>query len=131
VDIDGHAHATLTLFDQDGDRRIYDVPSQWTTDVTHDPLGWQTLLLNTLSPQASESNAIGGDAIVILNEIGFDSTRVVALDVAFDGNPSSAGLDNLQFMPLVTIIPEPSTVGLGLISMAALMFGRRRSWRTA
>ncbi len=118
VDINGGAHATLTLTDTTGDVRIYDVPSQWTTDVTVATMGWQTLLLNTLAAQPSEPSASGGDATVIQNDAGFDPTSVVQLNVAFDGSPSSAAIDNLVF------IPEPAS--LALLGLGALAMFRRR-----
>lgn len=126
IDIDRHAHVTLTLFDQEGDLRIYSVPSRWTTDVTRDPLGWQTLFLNILTPQPSEPKAHGHDAVVILDEEEFDFTRVVRLDVAFDGQSTSAGLDELVFLPR---IPEPSSAALGLLGLVALAWRRTRRTR--
>jgi len=118
VDINGGAHATLTISDSSGDMRVYDVPSKWTTDVTVALTGWQTLFLNTLAAQPSEANAIGGDATVIQNDIGFDPLDVVQLSVAFDGDPSSAGLTNLVF------VPEPAS--LALIGLGSLAMLRRR-----
>lgn len=120
VDINGGAHLTLYLTDSSGDQRVYDVPSKWTTDVTVDPTGWQTLWLNTLADQPSEANAIGGDATVTLNEAGYDPLDVVQLRVAFDATiSSSAGIDNLVF------VPEPASLALmGLGTLAAL---RRRN----
>lgn len=118
VDINGGAHATLTLADSGGDLRIYDVPSQWTTDVTVALNGWQTLFLNTLAAQPSEANAAGNDATVIQNDAGFDPLDVVQLRVAFDGDPSSAGLTNLVF------VPEPAS--LALLGLGGLAMLRRR-----
>ena len=122
IDINGGAHVTVTLTDVGGLQRVYDVPTKWTTDVTNAPAGWQTLFLNTLNPQPAEPNATGNDATVIQNDVGFDSTAVIQLDVLFDGSPSSAGMDNLVF-----IVPEPATVmllGLGLLAMVRRGCGR-------
>ncbi len=122
VDINGSAGATLTLTDADNRTRTYTVPEQWTTDVTNDPVGWQTLDLTTLLPQASEPNAAGGDATAV-EDAGFDPLQVVKLDVAMTGSgrhPSPSGaIDTLVF------VPEPGSAvlaGLGLLTLA----GRRR-----
>jgi len=110
IDIDGGVTALLTMTDNNGKRRVYDVGEHWTTDITVSGDGWETLDLTTTLAQAGDNG--GGPAVVILDEAGFDRFSVVSLDVAFTGRSPSAGLDNLVF------VPEPATIallGLGLI----------------
>ncbi|MHC4109213.1 MAG: PEP-CTERM sorting domain-containing protein, partial [Planctomycetota bacterium] len=118
IDINGGNNVLLTLTDGGGDRRIYDVPDMWTFDVTVGGNGYDTLMLNTLLDQPGEGP--GGDATVTLNEVNFDPTDVVKLEVAFLGSPTSGGLDNLTF------IPEPSTAVLLALGLAGIGAARRR-----
>lgn len=117
VDINGGVEVTVTLTDTNNKTRVYDVPQQWTTDPTVSPTGFQTLLLNTLANQPSEPNATGGDATAS-EDLGFDPTQVVTLDVLFGGPSPSGGLDNLEF------IPEPSS--FALLALGGLGLIRRR-----
>ena len=110
IDIDGGVTALLTITDNNGKQRVYDVGEHWTTDITVSGDGWETLDLTTTLAQAGDNG--GGPAVVILDEAGFDRFSVVSLDVAFTGRSPSAALDNLAF------VPEPATIallGLGLI----------------
>lgn len=83
-------------------------------------MGFDTLFLNTLAPQDGEGS--GGDATAA-EDPGFDSTMVVSIDVAFEGNSPSGGLDNLTF------VPEPNTWALLLIGSAICALGLRRRKR--
>ena len=118
IDINGGNNVLLTLMDSQGDLRVFDVPPMWTNDVTLAPNGWDTLMFNTLTPQAGEGT--GGDATVIQNDLGFDINDVVQLEVAMLGSPSSGGMDNLVFN--VTSTPEPTT---GLLLVAGLLVAAR------
>lgn len=118
IDVNGGVNVIVTLTDAGGDQRVYDVPTKWTTDLTVALNGWQTLDLTTLLPQPSEVNAIGGDAVVTLNDPGFDPQDVIQLDVAIVGSSPSGALDNIVF------IPEPGA--MVLLGLGALGLRRRR-----
>jgi hypothetical protein len=117
IDINGGNNVVLTLTDDQGALRVFDVPPMWTNDVTLAPNGYDTLLFNTLTPQAGEGT--GGDATVIQNDLGFDINNVVQLEVAMLGSPSSGGMDNLVFN---SVVPEPTT---GLLLMVGLFVAAR------
>lgn len=121
VDINGLAHFWVYLQDSSGNERHYDIPMKWTVDISSIPggqqpggMGYQDLDLQTLAPQSSETLATGGDATVILNDVGYDPLAVVRMEVRFDGGSASGGIDNLTF------IPEPMTLvflGLGAVGL--------------
>ena len=117
VDADDGATAVLTLIDANDNERVYAVEDEFSFDITdrglpNDAQGFDTLFLNTLLDQTGEG---GGVASVFSEDLGFDPTAVVQLDVSFGG---SSGLDNLTF------IPEPGS--LTLLGLAGLALLRRR-----
>jgi hypothetical protein len=118
IDFNGGSGLQISLIDSAGDMRVYNVPSKWTTDPLVAPVGWQTLMLDTLDPQPSEPNATGDDAIVIQNDAGFEPGDVMRMEVLFTGFPCSGAIDNVRFH-----LPEPAT--LVLIALAGLPFFRR------
>ncbi len=124
VDINGGVNVIVTMVDGDGRERVYDVPQKWTNDVTVAPVGFDTLMLNTLAPQDGEGS--GGDATAT-EDPGFNPLDVHQLEVAFLANPgtSSGGIDDIVF----TVVPEPSTWALSVIGAAffcGLVKRRRR-----
>lgn len=93
IDIDsGGQSAVVTLVDAAGRLRVYDVPSNWTGDVSQDDVqGYGTLDLTTLDPQPGfESTATATE------DNGFDPAHVVELEVFFE---SSGATDNLVLCP--------------------------------
>lgn len=125
VDGNGGFGATLTLTDSNNLTRTYTIPEKWTTDVTQALNGFQALDLTTLLPQASEPNAVGGDATAV-EDAGFDETMVLQLRMAFTGSggsgaTTSGGIDNL-----VIEIPEPATSLLLVSMLLGLGCSRRR-----
>lgn len=117
IDINTGQHETyITLYDSAGRTRNFDVPSRWTRDVhTMGPNGYDTLALNSLLPQVGE----GGSTATATQTAGFDPTAVVRMKVKFMG---SGALDNVVF------VPEPGTLALLVLPLAALALrGRRRA----
>ena len=81
---------TVTLFDDAGLTRVYDVPSGWTGDVfTEGPPGYRSLFLNSLADQAGFQSTAS-----VSETAGFRPVAVVRLEIQFDG---SGGVDNLTF----------------------------------
>jgi hypothetical protein len=113
IDIDRGVHLELILTDNVGRRRIYDVPTEWTTDITDAPIGYQTLSLQTLMPQPAAPNAAGDDAMAI-QDPGFNAFTVRRLEVRILGSSPSGGIDNLVFA-----IPEPGAGALALLCAIA------------
>jgi hypothetical protein len=118
IDIDRGVHMELILTDSGGRQRIYDVPSEWTTDITDAPIGYQTLSLETLMPQPAAPNAAGEDATAI-QEAGFNAFSVRQLEVRILGSSPSGGLDNIVF-----IVPEPGAGALALLGAIAVLCRR-------
>lgn len=120
VDVDEGGHVVLTMTDGLGFQREYSVPAKWTHDLTVAPVGFDTLMLNTLSPQAGEGS--GGDATAS-EDFGFNPMDVRALEVAIlaDPGPSSVGIDDLIFV----VVPEPSTAALCLAGAVIFVSARR------
>lgn len=112
VDMNGGNGMTITMTDTLGLTRVYSVPALWTNDVSVAPLGFGTLDLTSLLPQAGEG--AGGDATAA-QEAGFNELSVVQIDFDFIG---SGGLDNFTF------VPAPGTVALGACGLG--LIGRRR-----
>jgi hypothetical protein len=115
IDVDQGVHMELILTDGAGRQRMYAVPTEWTTDITDAPAGYQTLRLDTLMPQPAAPNAAGDDAIAI-QDPGFNDFSVRRLEVRILGFSPSGGIDNLVFA-----IPEPSAVALALLGAIAVL----------
>lgn len=122
VDVDAGGHVFVTMTDGNGNQREYSVPEKWTHDLTESTAGFDTLMLNTLGPQAGEGP--GGDATAT-EDLGFNPQDVRALEVAILAipGPSSVGIDDLVFV----VVPEPSTAALCLISI--IVIGAARQYR--
>jgi hypothetical protein len=116
IDINGGGMLTVSLFDQGGNSRVYDVPNQWTGDITQPGQpGFQVLDLTTLLPQLGVGP--GGNATAA--EFGaFDPTDVINVAISFSG---SAAIDNINF------VPEPGTALLVGLGLGALGLRRRRA----
>ena len=113
ADIDSGAAVTITLTDGGTLTRTYEIPDDWTNELPT-PNGFDLLDLTTLVGQIGE----GGSMATAMEDVGFDSTNVVTMEVHFSG---SAALDNLSF------IPEPGGLaGLLLGGLAFLTRTRRR-----
>lgn len=113
IDINGNNQAaTLVLTDHNGLTRTYDVPSEWTGDVSQGDPGIGTLDLTTLGDQ-------GGflSIATATEDSGFDPFSVTQLAVTFQG---SGALDNL------TLVPAPSAL---IVLMSGLALGTRRRAR--
>ncbi len=113
IDICPGNAATVTMTDDEGRIRFYDVPTGWTTDINLDgPPGFGTLDLTTLDPQP------GFKATATATEDpGFDPTTVVSLSVFFTG---SGAVDNLVFCEYcpeenVSIDPDESEGEIGTL----------------
>lgn len=125
VDFNGGAGATLTLTDASSLEREYIVPSKWTYDIAVSQhitgaKGWETLDLTTLADQVGEKNS----KAIASEDAGFDPLNVRSLEVRFDGDPASAGIDNLTF----NVIPEtPSWAIWSLLAAVGLCWRCRRA----
>jgi len=118
IDVDRGVHMDVILTDNLGRTRTYDVPSNWTTDVTVSPVGWHTLSLETLMNQPAAPNATGNDATASQDE-GFNDQFVLRLEVQIVGRSPSGGIDNLVVSS--RLIPEPGTLVLGALAAACLL----------
>ncbi len=114
IDINGGVTVTVVLTDTSGNTRTYDVPQQWTNDVSVAPIGYADLDLTTLADQDAEG---AGGAATASEDAGFDASSVVSADFTFTG---SAALDN------VTFIPAPGALALGCVGGLAMASRRRR-----
>ncbi|GAB4546621.1 MAG: hypothetical protein Tsb0013_05620 [Phycisphaerales bacterium] len=116
LDVDDANGVTVTLTDDQGRQRVYDVPNSFTNEVNTDgPAGFDTLSLIDVSPQLGEG---GGVATLTSEDAGYDPARVVTLAVTFAG---SGGLDNLA---IDSVVPTPGAVAL--MGLSGLTLIRRR-----
>ena len=109
IDINGGNYVELTLTDGSaggGLTRSYMVAMDWTGGTAYD-----TLDLTTLADQIGG----GGGLATASEDAGFNPADVRQLEVAFAGNPTSGGLDNIVF----TVVPVPP---------AFLLFGSAVAW---
>lgn len=99
VDIDApDQDAGVLLFDVNGKRRGYSVPSGWTRDIKDEgPPGYGTLDLTTLAPQPGYQST----ATVTVNDRGFLSDQVVLMTVFSEG---SAAVDNIKVRPTAPVV---------------------------
>jgi hypothetical protein len=118
IDVDRGVHMDVILTDSSGRHRTYLVPTEWTTDITDAPVGFQTLSLETLLSQPAAPNAAGDDATAS-QDAGFNPFSVRRLEVRILGSSPSGGLDNIVFA-----IPEPSALALGLLGATAVLCRR-------
>ncbi|MEM1423906.1 MAG: hypothetical protein AAGH64_07865 [Planctomycetota bacterium] len=118
IDVDDANGVTVTLTDDQGRTRVYDVPNSFTNEVNTDgPAGFDTLSLTDVLPQAGEGVGI---ATLASEDAGYDATRVMLLEVDFAG---SGGLDNLI---IDSVVPTPGAVALMGLSGLATVRRRRR-----
>lgn len=114
IDVDDNNGITVTLTDDMGRQRVYDVPNSFTNEAP-DVMGFDTLNLTTLSDQMGEG---GGIATVTTSDAGYDALRVVQLEVDFSG---SGGLDNFV---INSVTPSPGA--MSLMALAGVVGVRRR-----
>jgi hypothetical protein len=119
VDVDLGVTMDVILTDNNGRKRSYDIPFGWTTDITVNPGGYQTLDLETLLNQQAEALATGGDATAVENA-GFNAYDVVKLEVRIVGGSPSGGVNNLVF----GVVPEPCAIALAAIATGMLALVR-------
>lgn len=81
----------VILTDENGLTRKYIVPSGFTSDITDEGTGFETLLMTSNLPQAGHSANTS-----VVEDPGFDQTHVVAMLVTFKG---SAAIDNIRICP--------------------------------
>ncbi|MEM1167419.1 MAG: PEP-CTERM sorting domain-containing protein [Planctomycetota bacterium] len=116
VDINGGTFTEITLTDENGLQRQYDIPAEFTGEVPDDP-GEFLMSLVTTAPQASPHTS--GPIVVDFEDLGFDQTAVVSLEFDTRG---SAAIDDITLTG--DQIPTPGTMALlGLGAFAGL---RRR-----
>ena len=115
IDINSGARTIITLTDQNGFQRVYDVPANWTNEAPA-VAGFDTLSFLTVDDQEGEGSA--GPATVTLNELGYDQNAVASIEFDIRG---SGAIDNITIGALV---PSPgSAVRFGA---AGLVLVRRR-----
>ncbi|MEM1423420.1 MAG: hypothetical protein AAGH64_05385 [Planctomycetota bacterium] len=115
IDINAGGQTTLTLTDQNGLQRVYNVPSNWSNQAPT-PMGFDTLSLLTTLPQDGEGP--GGDAVVTFEDAGYDQTAVASIRFDIAG---SAAFDNIVINSLV-----PAPGALTLLAGAGFAGLRRR-----
>lgn len=119
VDANGGFHATVILTDGGNLTRTFLVEEKFSQEISNCGIcdGYQSLDFTNLGIQVGE----GGGTASGSEDLGFDSTDVVKLEIQMDGTPSSGGIDNLTF------VPEPNSALL--LGGALLALGARRSRR--
>jgi hypothetical protein len=95
----------------------------WTGTVQLQVRAW---LASTVYPtyEAAYAAGLGGDASVVLGvsaPINFATTQPPTLPVSL----ANAGLTPIVLVP-VTVVPEPSSIALGLLGLGAVALFRRR-----
>lgn len=115
IDINNGGRLFITLTDNMGRQRVYDVPSNWSNQA---PTlnGFDTLSFLTILPQDGEGS--GGDAVVTLNEAGYDESAVASVVFDIQG---SAAFDNIV---IDSLVPAPGA--LALVGFAGIAGLRRR-----
>ncbi|NOT01750.1 MAG: PEP-CTERM sorting domain-containing protein [Phycisphaerales bacterium] len=114
VDVDRHVTLDVIMTDSGGNTRKFDVPPNWTNDISDGvPNGYDVLdLTETLLAQIGE----GGTSTPHATTFGpFNEFDVRRLEVLFQGSSPSGAIDNLVYTP------EPGTavlVGCGLMALA-------------
>jgi hypothetical protein len=121
VDVDDNVNVIVVLTDNLGRDRTYLVPENWTTQITDSPAGYHTLDLEDLAPQSAAPGATGLAATGV-QDLGYDGSHVVRMEVQFLGSSPSGALDNLVF----SRVPEPATAWLAVAAGAWVVTGRRR-----
>ncbi len=117
IDVDDANGVTVTLTDDMGRQRVYNVPNSFTNEVNTDgPAGFDTLSLLDTMPQLGEG---GGTATLVSEDMGYDATRVLTLEVDLAG---SGGVDNLF---IESIVPTPGAAALFACSGLAMIRRRR------
>ena len=113
IDVDDRNGVTVTLTDDQGRTRVYDVPNSFTNEVNTDgPSGFDTLSLLDITPQLGEG---GGIATLASEDAGYDPMRVVTLEIDLAG---SGGVDNLA---ITSVVPTPGALALmGLSGLAGV-----------
>lgn len=117
IDVDSHVSLDVFLTDSGGNRRRYDVPPNWTNDISDGaPLGYDVLnLTETLLTQTGEG---GGIAPAPTTFGAFNEFDVRQLEVVYQGSSPSGAIDNIVYTP------EPGT--LLLVGSGLMAFARRR-----
>ena len=95
IDINGGSQTNVTLLDNTGLERRFNVPAKWTFDPDIAGNGFATLDLQNLSPQFGEPGAPGG-AATATQDAGFDQTAIVSMTVDFSG---SGAIGSFEFIP--------------------------------
>jgi len=121
IDVDDNCRYLMVLMtDENGNERMYEVPSGWTNDVTWGTKGWHTLDLTDPYDQPGDIGTYEWTAA--WEDDWFDPYRVIQLEIMLDG---SAAIDNLRFNKYIPI-PEPSSLVLFSLSGLTLLGRRRR-----
>ncbi len=120
VDANGGFDMEIVLTDTLGHSRTYTIPQHWSNQAPT-PVGYDTLSFLETAPQLGE----GGSFATQVTDVDYDPTQVVSIEFIFG---SSGGIDNLVVGGVEEqMIPEPSTVAIMLLSLAALApFARKR-----
>lgn len=118
IDIDNRAAVTITLFDANGNTRVFDIPDDFTGDPENGEPGVGGVDFGGAMVQ------IGFDSNATFTDFGaFDLTRVTEIDVFLSG---SGAIDDLAFTSFSRIIPLPGAAGLALAGMVGIAGFRRR-----
>ncbi|MEM1423419.1 MAG: hypothetical protein AAGH64_05380 [Planctomycetota bacterium] len=115
IDINAGARTIITLTDQNGFQRVYDVPANWTNEAPT-IAGFDTLSFLTVADQEGEGSA--GPATVTLNEAGYNQNAVASIEFNIQG---SGAIDNIT---IGALIPSPGS--FALFAGAGFVAARRR-----